>query len=304
MRRLVWLTVLAMGWCPLASAAETLAFQYVPNTKEVYEVEQKSDQKLTIGEFDVLTKAATFSVSTHTLGARAGDGSLDLTEKVDVLQVNLDLPGGIVYQFDSGNADKPADNPLLEPVAKTLRATFRTPVTTVLKADHSVKEIRVPEGASAGLPQEFDKLFDAETRKKAFGHARSYLPDKPVKQGDTWDRTVEANLGNGQTLTPTIRYEYQGTVEKNGRTLHKITSKPIAVLYSMDPGSPSPLKVTQSDLKPTEGEGEVLFDNNRGVAEMRVSRMRIVGTLTMVAGGQELPGKLDLTITEKVTRRP
>src|SRR5207253_697048 len=91
------------------------------------------------------------------------------------------------------------------------------------------------------------------------------FPDKPVKPGDTWERTSEANIGGGQTLTFQTRYKYDGTIERNGKTLDRISSVSTEVSYAMDQNAQSPLKITGSELKITSSDGLILFDRERGV---------------------------------------
>ncbi len=288
-----------------ASAADlVLKLKYPPNTKRVYQVEQKTDQTLTIGAQDVKTVSTTFLVQNQAVGDKKADGSVEIVEKLSVLQNELKLPNGLGFQFDSANPDKATDNPALEPVAKLMRALFKTPVTQVIDAEGKVSEVRFPEGTVEQLDEDFRSMFDADRRKKAVAKAMEFIPTGAVKPGDMWEHTMEADLGAGQTLTITSELTYKGTMDSNGKTLHRIASKPKAVSYAMDPNSKSPLKVTESELKPTEGEGEILFDAEAGDVHQRQSKLRIEGPLKLEFGGQQIPGKLDLTLTEKTTRQP
>lgn len=288
-----------------ASAAEvSLQMKYPPNTKRSYQIEQKTEQILTIGPQDVETKSTTFIVQNQAIGPKQPNGSVEMVEKVEVLQNTLDLPGGLTFQFDSANADKAADNPALEPVAKVMRVTFKTPVTSVIDSTGKLDAIRIPENALADLDDDFKSILDPERRKKTATQAIGFIPDKPVKTGDTWEQTIDADLGAGQTLSVTSTVTYQGTIDSKGKTLHKITHKPKSVSYAMDPNSKSPLKVTGSELTPTEGEGEILFNAEAGEIEQRSSSIRIQGKLTLDFGGQQVPGKLDLRLSDKTVKRP
>ncbi len=286
------------------SAAETLQIKYLPNSRERFQTEQKTEQVLTIAGQKVETKSSTFQVTEQAVGAAAEDGSFELTEKPVVLQSEVKLPGGLAINFDSANADKPAENPLLEPLVRVLRVVSQTSVTFVLDADRKAKEVKFPPTAAELIGPEYKSLFDAERRKKSFTQSTGYLPDGPATVGTKWERTIETDLGSGQLLTVVLEYELKDPIEKDGRRLQRIASRAKTVSYSMDPNSPSPLKVSQSDLKPTASEGEILFDAQRGLTESRKSRIRIEGTLTLVFNGNDLPGTLDLTITDSSTRQP
>jgi hypothetical protein len=297
------LGLLFAGLLGQATAAESLVLKVQPNTKSVYQTEAKTEQVLTIADNNIETKANSFIVTSHIYGDRAADGSITMTEKHDVMQTTLQLPG-IEFQFDSANPDKEPSIPQLKPIADALRTSFTTPVTTILDKDNKVREVSVPEAARANLDPMFKGLFEPEKMKKASIQAHGVLPDKPVSAGDTWERNIDVNLDSSQTLSFVIRFTYTGPVEQNGKTLQRITSKPTAVTYSMAADSPSPLKVTQSDLKVTDSESEMLFDPALGTVVKDHSRTRIEGPMTFSIGGQELAGKVNLQITKTSTRQP
>ena len=227
---------------------------------------------------------------------------MSIQDKVDVLQTEVDLPGGNTLRFDSANPDKKADIPQLEPIMERLRVTFKTPVTTILDGMNKVKEIKFPEGVVESLGDSNKSLFDAGKRKKAAEQARGYLPDEAVKPGETWERALDADIGDGQTMAFRIKYTYVGTVEQDGQTLDKITAKAFEVNYSIDPANPT-LKVAKSDLKVTEADETVLFDRERGFVQQKTGKIRIQGPLTLVYNGVELDGKVDLTMEQKTKRR-
>uniref|UniRef100_A0A7C2P7W1 Uncharacterized protein n=1 Tax=Schlesneria paludicola TaxID=360056 RepID=A0A7C2P7W1_9PLAN len=286
-----------------AMAAVKLELRQTPNSKSVYQTETKTEQVLTLGDMDIETKSTAFIVTSFTTGERAGDGSLSIVQKHDVLQTNLKLQG-IEFQFDSGNPDNKPSLPQLEPLAAVLRTTFTTPVTTVLESDGKVREVSVPEAARADLDPAFKPLFDPGKLKKAAEQARDVLTKEPVSPGDAWERNAEVNLDSGQMLSFVNRFEYTGPVERDGKMLHRIVVKPQSVTYSMAPDSPSPLKVTKSELKITESEGELLFDQSKGLLTRDFNRVRIEGPMTFSFGGQEIPGKVNLQITKTSTLQP
>jgi hypothetical protein len=66
--------------------------------------------------------------------------------------------------------------------------------------------------------------------------------------------------------------------------------------FALEPGSPLPFTVKESALKPAETKGELLFDRMLGYTVTSTSSIQIVGEMTFVINGQELPTKLDLKI--------
>ena len=139
--------------------------------------------------------------------------------------------------------------------------------------------------------------------KREANQAREVLPDKPVNKGDRWQRTVVMDIGAGQSLTFETYYNYGGTVQKDGKTYDKIESFIGGVTYSLDPNSPIPLKLLKSDLKIDSSMGTILFDQEKGQVAESSSTTRITGPMTFSVNGQELPGKVDLTLETISTAR-
>lgn len=288
--------------CSQAAAQVTLEIKYPPETKSVSETTVKSNQTLTLAGMDIETKSSTFSTISKTIGKRDEEGLLPVVEKVDVLQTDIDLPGGTTIKFDSANPDAKADNPLLEPLMERLRVTYKTPVTVLLDSKNNIQDVKLPAGVAEGLDPANKSLFDPVKRKKAAEQARGYLPDEPVKPGEKWERATEIDLGSGQTMSFRTTYTYDGTVDHEGQKVDKITGKVFEVSYSVD-ATNSTLSVSKSDLKVTESSETVLFNRDLGQVIQKTAKVRVAGPLTLVIGGTELEGKVDLTIEESTKRQ-
>jgi hypothetical protein len=284
----------------IASAQVTLEPKYPEGTKSLIHRESKTTQTLTLAGMNIDTKSSTFIVSGSSIGQRAADGTLKVEEKIDTMQSEISFSGGSI-QFDSANPEKKADNELLEPVMELFRAIYRLPVTMELDAKNKVTAIKLPDGEYEKLPEAAKDRLNPETLKKAAEQATAYFPDGPVNKGDTWERSSESNLGAGQTLSFRTKYEYGGTIEKDGMNLDKITGKSFEVSFAIN-GNPM-LQVTKSDLKIMSSESTYLFDRTKGNVVSHTSKTQIVGPLTLVINGMELPGKLDLTVEESSTRQ-
>lgn len=298
MQRLCHLSGICLAlWGSLALAQVRPELKYPENTKSVSESSVKMHQVLTLAGMDLETNVTTFTLVSKSIGQRTGDGNLPIEEKVQVLQTDIDLPGGTTLKFDSANPDKKADNPLLEPVLERLRVTFKSPVTLILDDKHQLKEVKFPEGVAESVHESNKSLFNAEKRKKAIEQAHGYLPDDPVKMGDSWERNLDLDLGGGQTMALRTKYTYTGTVEQDGRTLDKISGQVLDVTYSME-ASASPIQVTKSSLKVTESADVILFDREAGNVQQKTGKLRIEGPMTFVINGMEFEGKLNLGLEE------
>lgn len=283
-----------------AMAEVTLELKFPEESKATLQSELSVDQTLTLAGQDIVTKSSTFAVSTSSVGKRADDGSLAVTDRVDVFQSELNINGTKV-QFDSANPDKKADVPQLEPVLDIYRAIIKFPITKTFDAKNKLIAAKLPEGEFEKLGDLAKEQFDPEKLKKATEQVLAFLPDGPVKEGETWERSTESNLGSGQVMSFRTKYEYKGTIEQDGRTLDKIEGKAFEVSLAIN-GNPM-LQLTKSDLKIKESASTILFDREKGHVVSRVSKVRIDGPLTLTINGMELPGKVDLTMQDKGTRQ-
>ena len=59
-----------------------------------------------------------------------------------------------------------------------------------------------------------------------------------------------------------------------------------------------------SDLKPGDSKGEILFDRAQGLPLESTSSLNIVGKLTLVIMGKELPSDLDLKMESTTVIKP
>jgi hypothetical protein len=170
-----------------------------------------------------------------------------------------------------------------------------------------VDSITLDQDILANVPEAVRNLaksqLDSEYLKKAANQDIAKLPTDPVNKGDSWQRTEVVNFGAGQIMTFETRYTYEGTVEKDGRQLEKIKVETLKVDFGLE-NSPLPLTVKESKLKPAESSGTILFDRQRGHSVESTASLRITGDLTFVAGGNELPSKLDLKMESSAFVKP
>jgi len=299
------MVVLAGSLTASAAAADvSLTHKYFPETSATTHVQTSTKQVLTLAGMDLDTDVSQFIIATAKTGKREADGTLPIENIVQKMQTNMSLPGGNKLEFDSDTPDKKADNVLLQPVLDILRVAAKTKTITRLDKDNLVASVEFLDNPAEKVSDDFKSQFDAEKRKKALIREMGSLPDKPVKPGDSWTRISESDLGGGQTLTLETRYEYVGTQERDGKTLDYITLKVTDVSYAMEAKPNAVVSVKDSQLKIASSEGSLLFDRERGVTVVSESKVAIAGTLTLVAGGMELPGKLDLKIESKTTLQP
>ena len=152
------------------------------------------------------------------------------------------------------------------------------------------------------IKQEFNPEETANVHKQQ--HSR--IPNKAISKGDTWARNETMKLDGNQVMNFQVEYKYEGTITKTKNTpeLHRITGQVTNVVYEVKVKDTAPLKVKNSQLKVAKTKIELLFDNKQGKFVQSNSLIQIKGNMIFEANGQELPGKLDLTIERNTKQLP
>jgi hypothetical protein len=294
-------TCLVLGLSTVAFGQVKLERKYHDGSTYTAETTSRVEQKLTIAGMETDTSSDTRTTVKATVGKRDVAGMLKIQEKIDSLQINTVVMGQN-YSFDSASPDTKGSSPL-EILRDVHKALCKRMTTTVLDKMNRVYAIESDGDVLSGLAPEIQALVkgqvDPENLKKAANQELDSLPTEPVSKGDSWQRTESANFGAGQVMTFQTKYTYEGTVEKGGKTLDKITVKTLSVEFSLQ-DSPLPFQVKGSDLKATESEGVILFDRALGQVVETSSATRIVGDLTFVVNNMDLPSKLDLKMQSGV----
>jgi hypothetical protein len=297
---------LIIGLASAAQAQEKLEIKDREGTRMARST-WKSHQILSIAGMDVETNVETTTTSSSVTGKADAGGAVRIRETIDALRYDLSLPGNMKVVYDSEKPDAKSDNPDIQSYLDTFRALKGATYTLVVGPDHRVSAVEGTEQILAKAPASTlaelkNRLSEAMLKREA-NQARAVLPDKPVNKGDRWQRTVVMEIGAGQSLTFDTYYEYAGTAQKDGKTYDKIDSFIGGVTYALDPNSPIPLKLLKSDLKIDSSVGTILFDRETGQVAESSSTTRITGPMTFSVNGQELPGKVDLTLETTSTVR-
>ena len=278
-----------------ALAQVKLERKIVEGSTRTTEQVTRVEQKLTIAGMETETESDSRVTVKTTAGKRDDSGNIRVQEKIVNMMITTKVQG-TEYVFDSANPDKASGSALemLRPVHKALSG--RT-TTTVWDKENKIAQIEFDQDALNGLDDNVRNLVKDEVNpeklKKAANEELERIPAEAVKKGDAWERTSKRSLGAGQMLTATTRYTYEGEIEKDGKTLDKITTKVLSVDLTLE-DSPLPLTIKSTDLKPAESKGELLFDRKLGMTVSGSSSVRIVGDITFVINNMELPSKLDL----------
>lgn len=273
-------------------------------TKYVTDVSNLVSQTLTIAGMEVKTESDSAIRFTVDVSKRDEQGRISQRTKIESVRSNLMLPGGNVT-FDSKVNLAKADIEQYAFIVDALKAMVGASFTVVVDAENQFVGVEgLADLVKPSLPQTAQDIlksqFSEARLKKQHEQALATFPNQPVKPGDTWDLTEDVDLGSGQILKVERRYEYVGTIERNGRTLDKITAPDKKVVsLDVDANSTVPFKFGKTDLQIAMSEATILFDRQRGQAMDATRVMHIKGKLTLVIANMELPADLDLKIESK-----
>jgi hypothetical protein len=192
------------------------------------------------------------------------------------------IPGGIPGLGDLGDRVKGA----------TITATLdeKQAVTKVTGYDKFLEKL-------AGDDENLKKVMKQQFSEAAIGQMVSQVfsfgPDKPVKVGDSWNRTDKM---------PAAGFE---AVVKQKYTLTGVTNDVAKIGLAMDmafkagdslPGLPEGVKLEKFDMKADKFTGTLLFDTKAGRLTENKQEGTMDGSMTLGLGGQ----KVDMTMKIKL----
>ncbi len=294
---------LVMNGSQAAQAQVKLEYKFPEGTKLTYRTNWNPSQTLNLAGQEIQSRERKTVVWTQAAGKRRGDSTLPVDVKVESLRSELRLQGGIDLKFDSSKPDARFGESDFAPLADLYKLESQVAYTVLLDGQNKVKAV---EG-TGNLEEKASKLdaiaraqilgrIAADRLKAQFEQEHRNLPDGPVKPGESWDRTEIVEYG-GPPLSIRKKYEYAGTEKRGDKTLDKITSKVLEVKCPpQDAKTPSPLKVTKSDLKVESSEGTLLFDREAGCLVESHTRIKLKGNMTFSGDGTDTSTPIDLNL--------
>lgn len=291
--------LIAVASGPNRSDGVTLQFKHKEGTSSSVKSTSKIHQVLNIGGQGFETTARSVVLLTSAVGKRGGDGRLPIQQTIDGLAVELTLPMGVHVEFDSSNPAENTDE-RFHALIDSFKARVGSSHIIVLGKNNEVIGVE-------GTEKIFDKATPAaleilrneikpEQLKKNAEQGYGILPTEPVAKGATWTRTSTMRIGGGQTLKVETRFEYQGTINRDGVELDRIGTSVTSATCSVDEDARLSFKFSQSMLKVESSKGTILFDRAKGQAIESSSNTRIVGDVTLSMNEMEFPAKLELTL--------
>ncbi len=284
-----WLGILLLG-CTAWPAQAQVDIRWKFKEGEKFYLETVTDSKQTIV---VAGKETRFDVKqTQVAGLlvkkKHSDGSVVIEYKYESMKVE----GGPLVQQIAGQVQKLAGSVVTFTLSPTLQASrvegFKEMLEKLIGEDPTAKQIA--------------SMMSEDTFKQQIEGIFSFVPDKPVRIGDKWERKAAITLGPLGGFNTQNSYQYDGKETVNGKPSDKITGA--MTLTYVPPKEEAvgafPIKITKGDLKGETPRSSYWFDAAAGKLIRQQSTVKVSGTLTGTAMGVNFDVTLDQSETTTV----
>jgi hypothetical protein len=186
---------------------------------------------------------------------------------------------------------------------KITGATFLitlSPKGEILKFDGYEKFLDKLSGDDVTVRQALQAMLSEDALKKSVREAMAFLPDRPIKDGETWERSVESPLGALGTLRETRTYKLDGKDDVGGKKVDKITFTSALDFKAGKPVQTLPYHVVSGEVKAEEAKGTVHFDGAAGRLVQIESHMKLRGRMVLSSSGANVDAEIQQEQTSKV----
>ncbi len=250
---------------------------------------QKSDtmvkQAMTIMGMKIDQDMDNSTIASFTVVDKLNDGSVVLEQKIEEIGVKnagVGAPIGQMLQQMKGASFKITLSPKLK-------------VTKFEGYEDLMKKIGGDDPVAGRMLR---AMMTEDTLKKSVEEAFAFVPDAPVKKGDSWERQMEVPLGPLGALNATNKYTYEGQ-EKGLEKISVVSNMKYTAPKDGDGGLP--FKISKGDLKADNAKGTIYFDAAKGRLAESEMKMKLKGSLTISAMGNELTMDMEQDQTVKIT---
>jgi hypothetical protein len=239
----------AAGVCSAASGQTTLRYKFVEGEKLQYVIEQKITMTKSIMNMEIEEKMNVSMDLTWNVISVNRDGSARVQFKVTNAKMSRTSAAGTV-EVDSAQKNEP-DEQGGKALSQLVKAWAAVNMTGTMLATGEIKDLQVSEPSTNAM-----KGVPPETFKSLVSELFLTFSADAVTKSKSWTNKLEAK-------TPIFKVSaentctYEGTVQKEGVMLEKISVKPD---LRIEPAPKSPIK----EVKEAKGSGQFLFDNKRG----------------------------------------
>lgn len=290
--RVRWMGALLVAGAALglgsAAEAKELKWKFKEGDKVNYALRQKGDMNINAGGVELEIKTLQIMDLTWTVKAVGSDGTAELTQTVDRMQMKLSTPFTGDFEYDSKN-ETPPEGQVWQMLGPFMEGMLGQEFTMKISPAGVVSDIVLPaklteamaaqgEGGGGGRGMMMGGGFSEESIKELVARAVINFPAGAVS--GPWEQKVETKMGPLGTQVTTISYKLDGEGEAAGTKCDKIA---MTTELTLEPAAEAEGEESEDapdiemEITEQEGSGSVLFDSAAG----RTLQADTVQTMTM-----------------------
>jgi hypothetical protein len=209
--------------------------------------------------------------------------------------------GLLLKQTIEGVLEKTGDKDPV-PDEKSAGAVFTllvAPDGEIRKFDGYDAYIRKLAGEDEMARKTIQALVTEESLKRTARELFSFLPERKVKEGETWERSIEVPTGPLGQLRFVNTYKFDGQGDLAGKKVDKIG---VTTTIDYKAGKPDPAlgsSVLSGEMKVEDGKGTVYFDAAAGRLIQIESKMTLRGRMILSVSGTNVEAEMQREQTNK-----
>ncbi|HET7216707.1 MAG TPA: DUF6263 family protein [Vicinamibacterales bacterium] len=286
---------LAVAASPLAAVRQDvkLAYKWTAGETTRYRLLQQTSSTISGlpgGSPDVNVEQLTDQVFRTTVESVAPDGTTVLREVIESMRMNVESPMGKIA-FDSSKKDIGSNNPAETAMANVFSALIGESFLVTLTPTGIVRNVegfsrvmdnvlkKMPPGAAGPMFEGMKAGLNDEAIKNMFAQSFAQFPDRAVKPGDTWENKLSVPNPVLGGIVTTSTSTLASVDQAGGAQVAKIATK---LKIERDPSAApvaGPMGM-KTDLQPSSGDGELLFDVSKGRVQRGTTHLTIPMTMS------------------------
>lgn len=289
------LSALALIASASAASAQDIRLTYKWTTGETIRYRMLQQTTSTIsglpgGSPDVTVEQLADQVFRATVERVAPDGTTVLREVIESIRMNVESPMGKIA-FDSASGKAPVGNPAEVALSNVFAALVGESFLVTLSPTGAVQKVdgfsrvmdtilaKMPPGGAGPMFEGMKAGLNDDAIRNLFAQSFPQFPDRAVKPGESWENTLAVpNPVLGGILT-TSTSSLAGVEQSGGARLARITRKLKIERNPAAAPAAGPMGL-KTDLQPSSGDGELLFDVEKGRVRRGVTQLTIPMTMT------------------------
>jgi hypothetical protein len=269
-------------------AQTTLQWKFRKGETLNYQLTQKINVTMSVNNQNIKNNMVQTIDIIWTANDVTSDGTADLTQKIDRIQMTMDSPFGGKTEYDSKEGKKP-EGPIGQQINPVLDAMVGAEFSFKMNRKGEVSDVKLPSKLVDALKNspamaQAGGMFSEDGMKNMITQSTLSFPAGPIHKGQNWSKTIEVPAGPLGTMRFDNTYTYEGP--SSGQEKISLKSK-----MDLKPAENSPLEAA---VKSQESEGSFLFDGKKGRLDesevkqtmelsLKVQNMELVQTMEMIA---------------------